>query len=186
VAAELERIAEGVRDRVRPALGESRPEVDVSPPLLAPETVLPVRAPERPSGAAVNELWRTAAVPRPGVRGRLLGLVSCIFRSEFEMQERFNGAQVRLDNELGEWIERRFAATHQHYDEVLGQIGRHLGEIDTRHLMLQAELVKHTHDLVRRIDLVLAESEKSRMGLAQALKDVRERLVALEHRLGSE
>jgi hypothetical protein len=131
----------------------------------------------------VNELWRIPGARRSGFRGWLLGVVSRCFRAEFETQERFNSAQVRLDNELVEWIDARFAATHAHYDTVLGQMGHHLGEIDTRHLMLQGEVVKHTHDLVRRIDLVLAESEKSRMVLSQTLRDVRDRLAALEERL---
>ena len=40
--------------------------------------------------------------------------------------------------------------------------GRHMGEIDERHLILQEELVAHVHDLVKRIDLVLAEAERGR------------------------
>ena len=40
-------------------------------------------------------------------------------------------------------------ATHRHYDEVLGLHGRHMGEIDERHLILQEELVTHVHDLVQ-------------------------------------
>ena len=39
---------------------------------------------------------------------------------------------------------------------------RHMAEIDERHLILQEELVAHVHDLVKRIDLVLAEAEKGR------------------------
>ena len=48
---------------------------------------------------------------------------------------------------------------------MLGIHGRHMGEIDERHLILQEELVAHVHDLVKRIDLVLAESERGRLGL---------------------
>ena len=44
-----------------------------------------------------------------------------------------------------------------------------MGEIDERHLILQEELVAHVHDLVKRIDLVLAESERGRLGLEFAL-----------------
>jgi hypothetical protein len=183
-AVELERVAHGVRERPRPGGGpDDSPRVDVRGPLPPPGIVALNLAPERPSGAAVNELWRIPGARQAGFRGWLLSLVSRCFRTDFETQERFNSAQVRLDNELVEWIEARFAATHGHYDTVLGQMGHHLGEIDTRHLMLQAEVVKHTHDLVRRIDLVLAESEKSRMVLTQTLRDVRDRLATLEERL---
>jgi hypothetical protein len=60
-----------------------------------------------------------------------------------------------------------------------------MGEIDERHLIVQEELVAHVHDLVRRIDLVLAESERGRAGLEFALKDLRERLRQVEERLAS-
>ena len=42
--------------------------------------------------------------------------------------------------------------------------GRHMDEIDERHLILQEELVAHVHDLVKRIDLVLAEAERGPAG----------------------
>ncbi len=145
--------------------GRSTSSRRAGPPSPARESLRCAWRPSVPPATAVNELWRIRDARRGGFRGWLLSLVSRCFSSEFETQERFNSAQVRLDNELVEWIEARFAATHRHYDTVLGQMGHHLGEIDTRHLMLQAEVVKHTHDLVRRIDLVLAESEKSRMVL---------------------
>ena len=44
-------------------------------------------------------------------------------------------------------------------------------------------VLAHVHDLVRRIDLVLAEAEKGRLGLERDLRDVRERLRRLEERL---
>jgi hypothetical protein len=58
-----------------------------------------------------------------------------------------------------------------------------MGEIDERHLILQEELVAHVHDLVRRVDLVMAEAEKGRVGLTAELREVRSRLVQLEERL---
>ena len=79
----------------------------------------------------------------------------------------------------------RLEATHRHYDEVLGLHGRHMGEIDERHLILQEELVTHVHDLVRRIDLVLAEAERGRLGLERDLRDVRDRARQLEERLAA-
>jgi hypothetical protein len=58
-----------------------------------------------------------------------------------------------------------------------------MADIDERHLILQEELVAHVHDLVKRIDLVLGESEKGRLSLEFALRDVRHRLAQLEERL---
>jgi hypothetical protein len=101
-----------------------------------------------------------------------------------EAQVSFNARQVQLDNEILEYIDTRFAATHAHYDGVLGRYGRHMGEIDERHLILQEELVAHVHDLVERIDLVLAEAEKGRLSFEHALRDLRTRLARLEGRLG--
>jgi hypothetical protein len=58
-----------------------------------------------------------------------------------------------------------------------------MGEIDERHLILQEELVAHVHDLVRRVDLVLAEGERGRLSLEFALKDLRTRVERVEERL---
>ena len=53
-------------------------------------------------------------------------------------------------------------------------------------MILQEELVAHVHDLVKRIDLVLSEGERGRLGLENALKEVRRRLDALSERRGGE
>ena len=58
-----------------------------------------------------------------------------------------------------------------------------MADIDERHLILQEELVAHVHDLVKRIDLVLAETDKGRLSLELALRDVRTRLADLEQRV---
>jgi hypothetical protein len=100
-----------------------------------------------------------------------------------DAQVSFNSRQVQLDNETLAYVEARFAQTHRHYDDVLGVHGRHMAEIDERHLILQEELVAHVHDLVKRIDLVLAEAEKGRLSLEFALRDVRARVAKLEERL---
>jgi hypothetical protein len=98
-------------------------------------------------------------------------------------QQDFNAHQVQFDNALLAYVEARLAHTHAHYDAVLGVHGRHMGEIDERHLILQEELVAHVHDLVRRVDLVMAEGEKGRVALTAELRDLRARLVHLEERL---
>jgi len=103
-----------------------------------------------------------------------------------DCQKAFNARQVQLDNEILEYIDRRFERTHRHYDRILGLYGRHLGEADERHMILQEELVAHVHDLVKRIDLVLSEGERGRLGLENALGEVRRRLDALSERLRGE
>ncbi|HSD27994.1 MAG TPA: hypothetical protein VLL75_11875, partial [Vicinamibacteria bacterium] len=144
----------------------------------------PPLPPPPPDLAAVNESWQAVPSPGRGWRRLLDPLVRLVLGRHFASQAEWNARQVRLDNELLAWVEARFATTHRHYDAVLGQTGRHLGEVDERHMILQEELVAHVHDLVKRIDLVLGEAEKGRVGLEHALRDVRARLARLEERLG--
>ena len=61
---------------------------------------------------------------------------------------------------------------------------RRMDDIDTRHRELERELVRHVHDLARRIDVVLGEGEKGRVSHEAALRSIRERLRALEEKLG--
>jgi hypothetical protein len=100
-----------------------------------------------------------------------------------EAQTTHNSHQVQLDNRILDYVAARFDHTHAHYDRVLGLHGRHMQEIDERHLILQEELVAHVHDLVKRTDLVLAEAERGRMSLAFQLRELRSRLAQLEARL---
>lgn len=187
VAERLRRIRDEVRER---ALLEPRPRRP--PEALAtrePEPVSPGPLPEPaappapPDGAAVNELWRAQPQREPGLLGRLLRR---LLAPLFEAQVAFNSRQVQLDNEILAYLEARLAQTHQHYDAVLGVHGRHMAEIDERHLILQEELVAHVHDLVKRIDLVLAETETGRLSLELALRDVRAQLLSLEQRVRKE
>jgi hypothetical protein len=145
---------------------------------------VPEAPPPRPDGAAVNALWRARPDAEPrGLRGFVYRVLRGLLGPAVDAQVAFNARQVQLDNELLDYVDARLAATHRHYDAVLGIHGRHMGEIDERHLILQEELVAHVHDLVRRIDLVLAESEKGRVSLEFALRDLRGRLARLEERL---
>jgi len=189
VAEELRRIREGVRGR---ALLERSPG-DVLPapaPLrtTGPAGPEPPAAPEppvaRPDGSAVNALWDTSRVPVPGgLKGALVRLLRRLIGPTLDAQLAFNSRQVQLDNEILAYVDARLDATHRHYDAVLGIHGRHMEDIDERHLILQEELVAHVHDLVRRIDLVLSEAERGRLSLEFALREVRERLTVLEARL---
>jgi len=189
VAAELRRVREAVRER---ALHERDPAsalptsrvVKTPEPVPAVEARAPEPPPARPDTAPVNAGWRAEAPPAPGgVRGLARRLLESTLGGHFAAQRDWNAQQVQLDNALLEYVDARLAATHRHYDAVLGGVGRHLGEVDERHLILQEELVAHVHDLVKRIDLVLAEGERGRVSAAHALADLRERLALLEERL---
>jgi hypothetical protein len=182
VAEELRRIRESVREG---GPEERRAEDVLGPPprVRAPEVPpgpapAPASAPPpRPDPAGVNALWDVRQAPAPGgLAGRLGRLVRRLIAPFVESQAAFNARQVQLDNELLAYVDARLEATHRHYDGVLGIYGKHLQDIDQRHLILQEELVKHVHDLIRRIDLVLSESERGRLSLDYALRDLRARL----------
>jgi hypothetical protein len=190
IAEELSRIRAGVRERAlieAPAtLPEARPVAppEAAPPLEAPELPEP---PPPPDGSAVNAAWDLSRVsPGGGLRGRLGRLLAWALRPWIEAQTAFNSHQVQLDNNTLDYLGRRLDHTHTHYDRVLGIHGRHLADVDERHLILQEELVAHVHDLVRRTDLVLAEAERGRLSLRFQLHDLRSRLEKLEERLRRE
>ena len=126
----------------------------------------------------------TDALEQGGLRRVVTRGLGRLLARLIDRQEAFNSRQVQFDNALLDYIDARLEATHRHYDAILGIHGRHMGEIDERHLIMQEELVAHVHDLVRRIDLVLGESERGRLGLELALRDVRARLLRLEEQLG--
>ena len=186
VAEELRRVREAVRERALLVPAAPAPAPAVREPAPVPrEAEPPTPEPARPpDGSAVNAAWDTSqAATRGGLLGRLL---KRLLAPILEAQTAFNARQVQLDNELLAHLDTRFDATHRHYDRVLGIHSRHMEDIDERHLILQEELVAHVHDLVKRIDLVLAEAEKGRLSLEFALQDIRARLVRLEERLPPE
>jgi hypothetical protein len=189
VADELRRVREAVRARAlhqRAATLPAARAVEVPGPMPADPVPAPIAATPRPDNAALNAGWRVRDTLGGGGWRRLLarGLGRVLARV-LDAQESFNSRQVQFDNALLDYIDARLEATHRHYDEVLGLHGRHMGEIDERHLILQEELVTHVHDLVRRIDLVLAEAERGRLGLERDLRDVRDRVRQLEERLAA-
>jgi hypothetical protein len=185
LAAELRRIREAVRDRALldgPSKASPPPLVtrtpDIPAPMPEPEPEAP---PPRPDGGPVNASWDVAAKAPRGMAGSILAR---FLAPLIQSQTAWNARQVQLDNELLEYVDRRFDATHRHYDRVLGIHGSHMKDIDERHLILQEELVAHVHDLVKRIDLVLGEGEKGRLSLEFALREVRNRLARLEEQIG--
>jgi len=189
VADELRRVREAVRARAlhqRAAALPAARAVEVPGPMPPDPAPAPIAATPRPDNAALNAGWRVRDTLGGGGWRRLLarGLGRVLARV-LDAQESFNSRQVQFDNALLDYIDARLTATHRHYDEVLGLHGRHMGEIDERHLILQEELVTHVHDLVRRIDLVLAEAERGRLGLERDVRDVRDRLRQLEERLAA-
>ena len=149
--------------------------------MRTPEAMTPLAAmgdvPQtpRPDNAELNRLWETA----PSAEG-FVGRVRRALRAFAGRQQAFNSRQVQFDNDLLAYVDARLDRTHRHYDAVLGAYARHMQEIDTRHLILQEELVAHVHDLVKRIDLVLSHAERGRLGLEATLQDVRTRLAQLE------
>lgn len=134
--------------------------------------------PAAPDLAHVNASWTTKAPL--GLLGRLLAWLQ---GPQLEAQRVFNANQVRLDNALLKYLEERLVATHRHYDRILGRTGQRLDEVDARHRQLERELVKHVHDLARRIDLVLVEADRGRPALEHALADLRERVARIEDAL---
>jgi len=187
VAEELRRVREVVRARAlheRTATLPAARRVEVPGPMPPDRVPVPIDPTPRPDNSALNAGWRVRDTLGGGGWRRLLarGLGRVLARV-LDAQESFNSRQVQFDNAILDYIDARLSATHRHYDDVLGLHGRHMGEIDERHLILQEELVTHVHDLVRRIDLVLAEAERGRLGLERDLREVRDRARQLEERL---
>jgi hypothetical protein len=187
VAAELRR----VREEARAARVSGHAPPELAPVLQPPRrcdplpprgaALTPVEAlPSLPDAAAVNAAWPAMGTPPRGVFALVHRLVARLLRVHLEAQRAFNGHQVRLDNELLRYVDERFAATHRHYDRLLGLQGGRLDDVDERHILLERELLAHVRDLVHRIDLVLAESGRGRASVEFVLEDLRARLARLE------
>src|SRR5260221_2518133 len=189
VAEELRRVREAVRSRStrarQAALLETR-AFAVPGAMPSDRAPAPIDATARPDNAALNAGWRVREALGGGGWRRLLarGLGRVLARV-LDAQESFNSRQVQFDNALLDYIDARLTATHRHYDDVLGLHGRHMGEIDERHLIVQEELVTHVADLVLRLDLVLGEAERGRLGLERDLRELRDRMRQLEERLAA-
>lgn len=184
VAAELVRVREEARAApvtTAPALAPPLPRPAVAGRTESLPPPEPVPAP--PDATAVNEAWRVEGPSRRGLLGLVQRFAFRLLGGPFEAQRAWNAHQVRLDNELLRYVEERLAATHRHYDRLLGLHGRRQDEIDERHVLLERELVAHVQDLARRIDLVLAESSRGRAGQELVLSDLRARLAQLEEAL---
>ena len=149
---------------------------DVARELRRVEEEVREQTPTPPDGTSVNESWKAEPQGPRGLRGLVFRLLDRLLRPRFEAQQAFNAHQVKLDNEMLRYLEERLDSTHRHYDRVLGLYGRHIEEVDERHVALEKELVGHVEELIRRIDLVLARGERSRVSLEHELRDVRRQL----------
>jgi hypothetical protein len=146
---------------------------DVTGPLPAP-----------PDGTAVNEAWNAPDVRGGGWRGLLRRALERLLAPRFAAQRELNARQVELDNQMLAYLGGRFAATHGHYDRLLGAMGRRLDEIDERHRRLEADLQAHVRDVVERVDLVLEEATRGGLARDHALEQLRDRLRQVEQALG--
>jgi hypothetical protein len=136
-----------------------------------------------PDLGPVNTSWTVTSTPGRGLGGLVNRLLAHFLGPQLEAQRAFNADQVRLDNALLRHVEERIAATHRHYDGILGDTGRRLDQVDERHAQLAQELVAHVHDLARRIDLVLGEADRGRPALELVIKDLQARVARLEDAL---
>ena len=146
------------------------------------EDTKPRPLPEPPDAAPVNAAWAAEAKGPRGLRGLLFRALDRLLGPRFAAQRDFNAKQVQLDNAMLQYLAERFAATHEVYDPLLGALGRRLDEADERHRRLEAEVLAHARDLVRRVDLVLEESTRGQLAQDGALEDLRARLARLEER----
>lgn len=186
VAAELARARDEARARARgagspdPVPASARDAATRAAPDPAPAAAAvssPPTPPAPPDAGEVNGLWRASG------GGALGPLLERLLGGRLEAQRDWNAAQVRLDNEMLRWVDARFAATHAHYDGLLGALGRRLDEADERHRRLEQELVGHVREILRRLELVASEAVRGRAGLELQLDDLRSRLEALERSL---
>ena len=127
---------EDVAAELRPGAGGARS----APVGAAPEPAPPARARPRPGGRRPRPprsrrprrptrprstrpgARRATAAARPPSASSAAPSAACS-AARFEAQRTWNAHQVRLDNELLRYLEERFAATHRHYDRLLGAAG---------------------------------------------------------------
>lgn len=190
-----------VRERVR---SEDNPSPKPSPypkpsephvPLgsVQPPEPAPTEVPTSPSTERLNDSWDISTAfetPLPGriarifspLRRPLQRLVRFALGPVVERQVELNSAQVQFGNELVQYIDARLDRISAHYDRMLGLYGKRMEEIDERHLILQQELVRHVHELVKRIDFVFETAEQNHLYLEAVLKESREELQDIAQR----
>lgn len=186
------------RARSQASFPEALPPYPLSPresrPLGPVSEHAPPDAPRSPDRSLLNDRWDVSAAltqPPAGRLGRLLSplrkplqrLLRFALGPLVERQVELNSAQVRFDNELVEYLDRRLDRLSSHYDRVLGLHGKRMEEIDQRHMILQQELIQHVHDLVKRIEFVFETAEQNHLYLEGALRELRADLDELRKRV---
>jgi len=199
-----EEVADALRDVRERVRSEDNPSPKPSPypkhsephaPLGSVQTAGPrsTEVPTSPSTERLNESWdistafetlppgRLARIFSP-LRRPLQSLVRFALGPIVERQVELNSAQVRFGNELVQYIDARLDRISAHYDQMLGLYGKRMEEIDERHLILQQELVRHVHELVKRIDFVFETAEQNHLYLEGMVKEAREELQDIAQR----
>ena len=158
-------------------------------PAESPSTEVPTS----PSTERLNASWDISTAFETTPPGRIARIFSPLRRPLqrlvrfalgpiVEHQVELNSAQVRFGNELVQYIDKRLDRISVHYDQMLGLYGKRMEEIDERHLILQQELVRHVHELVKRMDFVFETAEKNHLYLEGMLKEAREELKNIAQR----
>lgn len=180
-----------LRERVRKdATSSAKPSAYPAPhqqsPLESLRKAEPPETPISPSRERLNELWdlsRALETPSGIVRGLLRRVLRFAWGPLIDRQVEFNSGQVQFDNELVEYIDHRLDRISAHYDQVLGLYGKRMEEIDERHLILQQEVVRHVHELVKRIDFVFETAEQNHLYLEGMLREAQEELRDIARRM---
>jgi len=180
-----------LRERVRKdAASSAKPSAYPAPqqqsPLESLRKAEPPETPVSPSRERLNELWDLSrALETPGgiVRGLLRRVLRFAWGPLIDRQVELNSGQVRFDNELVGYIDHRLDRISAHYDQVLGLYGKRMEEIDERHLILQQEVVRHVHELVKRIDFVFETAEQNHLYLEGMLREAQEELRDIARRM---
>lgn len=198
IAEALRQIREQARERASPLL--KLPALDSPPappaPLGAFPALEPGPPPVSPDRRLLNERWNVGqalAEPPAGRLGRGLAflrrplqrLARFALGPLVERQVELNSAQVRFDNDLVAYLDARLDRMTAHYDHVLGLHGKRMEEIDERHLILQQELIRHVHELVKRIEFVFENAEQNHLYLEGSLRELREEVRGLAAQVGT-
>ena len=196
VADALRQIRDQAREKPAPPAqlpGLDSPRATAEPLASLPQGQAPP-APVSPGRELLNQRWdvsRALAEPPAGSLGRALGflrrplqrLVRFALGPLVERQVELNSAQVRFDNEMVSYLDDRLDRMTSHYDGLLGLHGRRMEEIDERHLILQQELIRHVHELVKRIEFVFENAEQNHLYLEGGWRELRDEVRSLAVRL---
>lgn len=187
VARSLRAVRQGARaEPTASAKPTAYPDPEQQSPLASVEKEPPPATPVSPNRERLNELWdlSKALEAPPGIlRGLLRRILRFAWGPLVDRQVELNSAQVRFDNEIVEYIDQRLDRISAHYDHLLGLYGKRMEEIDERHLILQQELIRHVHELVKRIDFVFETAEQNHLYLEGMLREVQEELRDIARRM---